>query len=78
VSDRERLAALLNAELDIDGSDWSVDYQATADALLRAGVSLTGSGPTSVEGSPIDRDGQPRPAGPWTGDPADYDGDEGR
>lgn len=20
----------------------------------------------------------PRPAGPWTGDPADYDGDEGR
>jgi hypothetical protein len=42
--DRERLAALLNAELDIDGSDWAVDYQATADALLRAGVSLTGSG----------------------------------
>jgi hypothetical protein len=32
----------------------------------------------SVEGSPIDHDGQPRPAGPWTGDPADYDGDEGR
>jgi hypothetical protein len=42
--DRERLAALLNAELDIVGSDWAVDYQATADALLRAGVSLTGSG----------------------------------
>jgi hypothetical protein len=44
VSDRERLAALLNAELDIVGSDWAVDYQATADALIRAGVSLTGSG----------------------------------
>jgi hypothetical protein len=41
-----------------------------------AGVSLTGSG---LDANPDCQEGHdPRPAGPWTGDPADYDGDEGR
>lgn len=65
------------ARLEKSAHDWTGDEKPRRGWAHSPSAALAALAALAPAAAPAARE-DPRPAGPWTGDPADYDGDEGR